>query len=71
MLFNSDDQLNFLTDTLFPWREMTSDWNEVELFSIPVTALPKATYTFYLLVTDDPDTLSRYDFRFFTLQITQ
>ena len=69
LLFNSDDQLNFLTDTLFPWREMASDWNEVELFSIPVTALPKATYTFYLLVTDDPDAFSRYDFRFFSIQI--
>ena len=68
-LFNSDDQLNFLMDVLFPWREMTSDWNEVQLFSLPVTALPKANYTFYLLITDDPETLSRYDFRFFTIKI--
>ena len=69
LLFNSDDQLDFLTDTLFPWREMTSDWSEVELLSLPVTALPKANYTFHLLLTDDPDTLSRYDLRFFTINI--
>lgn len=68
-LFNSDDQLNFLMDVLFPWREMTSDWNKVQLFSLPVTALPKANYTFYLLITNDPETLSRYDFRFFTIKI--
>ena len=68
-LFNTDDQLGLLTDALFPWREMTSDWSEADLFSIPVILLPKGDYSFYLLVTDDPDTLSRYDFRFFTVNV--
>ena len=68
-LFNTDDQLDFFTDTLFPWREMTSDWNEVELFSVPVVLLPKADYTFCFLLTDDPETLSSFDFRFFTIKI--
>ena len=48
---------------------MTSDWNKVELLSLPVTELPKANYTFYLLLTDDPETLSHYDFKFFTINI--
>ena len=68
-LFNPDDQLDFFTDTLFPWREMTSDWNEIELFSVPVILLPKADYTFCFLLTDDPDTLSSFDFKFFTIRI--
>ena len=68
-LFNTDDQLDFFTDTLFPWREMTLDWNEVELFSVPLVLLPKADYTFCFLLTDDPDTLSSFDFKFFTIKI--
>ena len=68
-LFNKDDHLDFLTDTIFPWREMTSDWNELELFSIPLIFLPKADYTFYLLITDDPDTLSSYELVFFTISV--
>ncbi len=68
-MFNTDDQLDFFTDTLFPWCEMTSDWNEVKLFSVPVILLPKADYTFYFLITDDPDDLSCFDLRFFTIKI--
>ena len=68
-MFNPDDQLDFFTDTLFPWREMTSDWNEIELFSVPVILLPKADYTFCFLLTDDPDTLSSFDFKFFTIRV--
>ncbi len=69
ILFNTNDQLDLLMDTFFPWREKTSDWNEAELFSIPITLLPKAIYTFYFLVAGAPYDFSNYDLKFFTIKI--
>ncbi len=68
-LFNSNDQFDVYLDTLFPWRENTTEWNQTELLSLPVSVLPKGNYIFYFLITDDPIALSTYDLKFFSLKI--
>ena len=68
-LFNKDNQLEAMGDTVFAWRKDSSVWNQIELLSISTKLLPKANYTFYSLVTDDPVTWSTFDFKYFTIKI--
>lgn len=69
-LFNTENQIVSLEDSLLPWRKETKSWQQEEsLVSVPVEALPKGNYTFYSLVTDDPVELKTYDLKYFTINV--
>ena len=73
LLYNVKDELVIMEDVLVPWRDETSccQWQQADpLLSFPVEMLPPGKYTFYSLVTESPETLETYDFRYFTLDFS-
>ncbi|SLM31439.1 hypothetical protein MTBBW1_330006 [Desulfamplus magnetovallimortis] len=73
LLFDSDDAYAPMTGTPVAWREVTEacQWQqEEEFFSIPLELLPKGKYTFYSLVTAEPDGMPTFEIRFFTLDLS-
>ncbi len=73
LLYNAKDELIVMEDLLVPWRDETvcCQWQQADpLLSFPVEMLPSGKYTFYSLVTERPETLETYDFRYFTLDFS-
>ena len=73
LLYNAKDELIVMEDLLVPWRDETvcCQWQQADpLLSFPVEMLPPGRYTFYSLVTTDPQSLETYDLRYFTLDFS-
>ena len=70
-LFNKNNELVELTDTLYPWREGVTASQSSQILSCPLSLLPAFSCIFYSMVTTDPVSLSNYDLVSFTLSINQ
>ena len=70
-LFNKNNELVELTDTLYPWREGVTASQSSQILSYPLSLLPAFSCIFYSMVTTDPVSLSNYDLVSFTLSINQ
>ena len=70
-LFNKNNELVELTDTLYPWREGVTASQSSQILSCPLSLLPAFSCIFYSMVTTDPVSLSNYDLVSFTLPINQ
>ena len=70
-LFNKNNELVELTDTLYPWREGVTASQSSQILSYPLSLLPAFSCIFYSMVTTDPVSLSNYDLVSFTLPINQ
>ncbi|SLM31434.1 exported hypothetical protein [Desulfamplus magnetovallimortis] len=73
LLFDSENTFAPMTGTPVAWREVkeTCQWQQDgEFLSIPLDLMPKGKYTFYSLVTAEPDGMPTFEIRFFTLDLS-
>ncbi|SLM31416.1 exported hypothetical protein [Desulfamplus magnetovallimortis] len=71
-LFDSNNLLAPMAGTPVAWREVKEacQWLQEEKFlSIPLELLPKGKYTFYSLVTAEPDGMPTFEIRYFSLDL--
>ncbi len=69
MMFNKEDRLVIPPSGLISWRESSSHKHEVLPATIPTALLPKGEYTFYSLITSEPETLITFSLQMFSMTI--
>ncbi len=65
-LIDENDSLVEFTDTLYRWREASTQGDSTQIQKAISNAYPMGRYTLYSLVTMDSSSFSNYDLSFFT-----